>query len=238
MNNKEIEKVLREIGIYLEMKDIPFKPRAFERVADTINELNEEVNNIYKNGGIKAVKKIPGVGESIAGIIEELIKKGKSKDYQRLQKEIPVKLSEFEFIEGVGPKTIKTLYKKLKIKNLKELERATKSGKIRKLPGFGVKSELNILKSIDFLKKSGGRFIRAYILNQIKEIELGLNKLRETNKVIIAGSTRRKKETIGDVDILVTSKNPKKVMDYFVNISGVLKIIAHGDTKSSIKLWT
>ncbi len=248
MDNKEIAKILNEIGIYLEMDGISFKPRAYEKAAEAIFSLDEDLKEIYRKGGLKALEEIPGVGVSIAEKIEELLKTGKSKYHQRLKKKMPVQVAELTAIEGVGPKHVKALYKKLKIKNLKDLEKAAKAEKIRKLPGFGTKSEENILKGIEFLKKSGNRFVLGFVMPRIREIESRLKRLKEVKKLVIAGSVRRRKETIGDVDILVVAKNSRKssfakatadeirISDYFVAMPEVAHVYAHGDTKSAVKL--
>ncbi len=156
MTNQEIAKILQEIGEYLEMQDVPFKPRAYEKVAEVVASLGEELKDIYKKGGLKAIGEIPGVGVSIAGTIEELLKTGKSKHHEELKKKTPVNLSELSSVEGLGPKKIKVLYKKLGITDLKELEAAVKAHKVKSLEGFGEKTEENILKGIGFLKSRDG----------------------------------------------------------------------------------
>ena len=236
MKNAEIAKVLYEISEYLEMQEVAFKPRAYQKVAGVIDGLEEDVAEIYRRGGLKAVESLPGVGVSIARSIEELIKTGRLKYYEQLKKEVPVDLGTLSKIEGLGPKSIKKLYQELKIKNLKDLEKAAKNGKIGALEGFGKKTEENILKGIKFLKKSSGRFILGFEMAQIKEIESRFQNLKEVNKVVIAGSVRRRKETIGDIDILVISKKPKLIMNFFVAMPEVMHVYAHGLTKSAVKL--
>ncbi|MBI3046161.1 MAG: DNA polymerase/3'-5' exonuclease PolX [Candidatus Harrisonbacteria bacterium] len=256
MTNQEIAKILGEIGIYLEMQDVPFKPRAYEKVAEVVANLNEEVKEIYKKGGLKALEEIPGVGVSIAEKIEEAIKTGKVKFHEQLSKKIPIRLKDFQGIQGLGPKTLKTLYAKLGIRGLRDLEKALASGRIRNLKGFGVKSEENILKSLEFLRKSGGRFVLGLVMPQIREIEARLKKLPGVKKIAVAGSVRRRKDTIGDADILITideslpaSAPPSrkasdgqskatagKIMDYFVSMPEVARVFAHGETKSAVKL--
>lgn len=236
ISNTEIARVLYEIGEYLDMQKVPFKPRAYEKAAQTIEGLQEEVADIYKKGGLKAIEEIPGVGISIAEKIEELIKTGKCKYYEELKKKTPVDLSTLTRVEGLGPKKISRLFQKLGIKNLEDLEKAAKAGKIAKLEGFGKKSEEGILKGLEFAKSSDGRFLLGFVLPIVREIENRLRILKEVKKVEVAGSIRRKKETIGDVDILVVSDNPKPVMDYFVSMPEVARILASGGTKSSVTL--
>lgn len=236
MKNQEIANILYEIGAYLEMEGVAFKPRAYERAAHSIESLEKDVADIYREGGRKALEDIPGVGASIAEKIEEFLKKGKIKYYEDLKKKYPVAIGELSQIEGVGPKMALKLYRELKIKNVADLEKAAKAGKIRKLAGFGEKSEENILKGIEFLRRSGGRFVLGFVLPEIRAIERRLSALREVERIAIAGSVRRWKETIGDLDILVISDHPKPVMDFFVSMPDVINVYAHGETKSAVKL--
>lgn len=218
------------------MEGVAFKPQAYEKAAITLETLEEDVEDVYKKGGFKALKEIPGVGESIAEKIEEYIKTGKIKYYEEFKKKIPVKLDEIIPVEGMGPKRAKILYEKLGIKNLEELEKAAKAHKIAKLFGFGEKSEKNILEGIAFLKREKGRFLLGEILPKVKEVSEKLKKIKEVERVDAVGSIRRMKETIGDVDFLVISKNPEVVMDFFVSLPGVIKIWGKGKTKASIRL--
>ena len=245
IGNREISKILYEIGEYLEIKGVAFKPRAYEKAGYSIENLEEEVSEIYKKSGLKAVEDIPGVGVSIALKVEELLKTGRLKYYEKLKKSFPVKIGELSAIEGVGPKIIFKLYKKLKIRNTSDLEKAAKSGKIAKIPGFGEKTESKILKSIEFLKKSGGRFLLGAILLQARSIENRLKELKHVKRVAIAGSLRRMQETVGDLDILVTVQDSRpafakasagKIMKFFVSMPEVAHVYSQGQTKTMIRL--
>ncbi len=234
--NNSLAEIFHEIAEYLDMDNIPFKPRAYEKAAEIIESLEGDISEIYKKGGLKSLEEIPGVGVSMAEKIEEFIKTGKIKYFEELKKKIPVDMSELRKVEGLGPQSIKKLYEKLKIKNVGELEKAAQKGKIRELEGFGKKSEEKILKSLEFLKKSSGRFLLGSVIPEIEDITEHIKKLKGVGKVTIAGSIRRMKETVGDADILVTSKKPEPIMNYFVNMPGVMKVISSGETKSAIKL--
>jgi len=236
MANQEIAKIFQNIALYLEMQDIAFKPQAYEKAALNLETLSEDVSEIYKKGGINALKEIPGIGENLAEKIIEYIKTGKIKEYESLKKKMPVNIEELTSVEGIGPKIVRDLYKNLKIKNLADLEKAAKAKKIRGLPHFGEKTEQNILESIEFLKRSKGRFLLGEILPKVQDIIEELKKLKEIKSISEAGSVRRRKETIGDVDILITSSNPKKIIDYFVSMPGVIKVWGKGPTKASIRL--
>jgi DNA polymerase (family 10) len=228
--------IFHEIALYLEMQNIQFKPRAYEKVAYTLEALEEPVSEIYKRGGSKALRQIPGVGAAIAEKIEEIIQSGKLKYHEELKIETPVDLRSLTAIEGVGPKSVKVLYEKLGVKDVSGLEQAALAGKIRNLPHFGEKMEQKILKGIDFLKSRSGRFLLGTILPSIMEIEGRLRGVTEVEQVVVAGSIRRRKETIGDADILVISRKPEKVMDYFVSMPEVGHVLGQGKTKTMVKL--
>lgn len=236
LENFEIAKILREISEYLEMQSVPFKPQAYSKAASGIEEIDTPLEDVYKNGGLKALEDIPGIGVSIAEKIEELLKTGHSQYYEELKKKTPVDLASLTSVEGIGPKSIKKLYEKLEIRNLADLEKASQAGKIRKLSGFGAKSEENILKSIEFLKQGGQQFVLGFVFPQIEVILERLKKIKGVEKISVAGSARRMKETIGDLDILIVSENSGPVMDFFVTMPEVQQVLAHGETKSMVRL--
>ncbi|MCP6719247.1 MAG: DNA polymerase/3'-5' exonuclease PolX [Patescibacteria group bacterium] len=236
MKNQEIAKIFHEIANFLAMEEVDFKPYAYRRAAQSLEILEEDVQNIYEKGGTKLLKKIPGIGKTIALQIQEYLKTGKIKLYQKLKKRTPVDLEEIINVEGMGPKRAKILYQKLNIKNLKDLEKKAKAHKIAPLFGFGEKTEKNILEGIQFAKKDKGRSLLGDILPVAREIFEKLKSLKEVEKIDIVGSVLRRKETIGDVDFLIASKNPKKVMDFFVSLPNIVKVWAKGSTKSSVRM--
>ncbi len=235
-SNKSIAEILYDIAEYLNMDNVPFKPRAYEKAAEVIEGLEEDVSEIYRKGGLKALENIPGIGISIAEKIEEFIKTGKVKYYEELKKKMPVDMDSLRKVEGLGPQSIKKLYEKLGIRTVEDLKKAAEGQKIRALEGFGEKSEEKILKSLGFLEKSSGRFILGFVMSEVEEIAKRIQSQKGVEKAIVAGSVRRMKETIGDADILVVAKNAKPVMDYFVRMPEVVKVTAHGETKSAVKL--
>lgn len=235
MKNQELAKILYEIGDFLESEDVPFKPYAYQKAAITIDTLEEDVADIYERGGLKELENIPGVGESIAQKMEEFIKTGKIKYYNELKRKLPVKLDEITAVEGMGPKRARLLFQKLGVADLKDLERAAKKNKIAELEGFGEKTQANILQGIEFLKRSKGRFLLNEILPKAREVYEELNSLKEVERLDFAGSLRRMKETIGDVDLLAISSNPKKVIEFFTSLPGIVKIWGKGTTKASVR---
>jgi DNA polymerase (family X) len=236
MKNQELAKIFNEIADFLEMDGVAFKPYAYQRAAVGLGSMEESVEDIYKKGGKKALEEIPGVGKSIASSIEEYLKTGKIKYYNFLRKRTPINMEELIAVEGLGPKRVKFLYDKLGIANLKDLEKAAKADKISPLFGFGKKTEENILEGIEFLKRSKGRFLLGEILPKVKEVYKKLKDQKEVEQISVGGSIRRMKETIGDADFLVTSKSPKKIMDFFVSLPGIVKIWGKGATKASVRM--
>ncbi|MEK7553151.1 MAG: DNA polymerase/3'-5' exonuclease PolX, partial [Patescibacteria group bacterium] len=198
--------------------------------------LSESIGEIYKKGGVGLLEKIPGIGKSMVAHIVEYLKTGKIKEYEQLKKKMPINLDELSGVEGLGPKKISILYKVLGIKNLKELENAAKKHKIASLFGFGEKTEKNILEGIEFLKRNTGRFLLGEILPKVRAIMAELANLKEMEAISEAGSLRRRKETIGDADILAISSKPQAVINCFVSLPGVIKIWGKGTTKASIRL--
>jgi len=232
LKNKEIAQIFNEIADLYEMKDVDFKPRAYRKAAQNIESHGKDVEELYKIGELQD---IPGVGESTAEEIKEFLETGKVKRLEKLKKDFPVDLRSLSGVETIGPKKIKTLYQELGIRNLDDLEEKAKEGKIRKLEGFGKKTEENILENISFARKKGNRFLLGYVQPEAKEI---IKILKEhVDEIELAGSLRRKKETIGDVDILVVSKNSKEIMDIFTDMDKVDKVISKGNTKSTVRLY-
>ncbi len=236
MKNQEIAKIFYEIARFLQIDGVQFKPYAYQKAAASLEGLKDDVGDIYRKGGRKALEEIPGIGKAMSEHIEEYLKTKKVKFLEEFKKGLPVKMDELLRVEGLGPKKIKVLYEKLGIKNLKDLERAVKKHQIAPLFGFGETTEKNIVQGLEFAKQNKGRVLLHAILPTAREVLKKLEALPEVQKASLAGSIRRRKETIGDVDFLVVSKNPKKVMDFFVKLPGVKKIWGQGGTKASVHM--
>ena len=236
MKNQELAKILFEFAELYEMQGTLFKPRAFERASEALAALDRDVEDIYKKEGLQGLQEIPAVGRGIAERIAEYLKTGRIREYDALKRKFPVDIAGLSSIEGVGPKLIKLLYQKLNIKNVSELEKAAKAGKLRVLPRMGEKLEKKILKGIDFKKEGGGRFALGEILPMAREIKERLLKVKGVRAVELAGSLRRWQETIGDLDILAISEEPEKIADYFAKMPEVAHVYAHGDTKVMVRL--
>ncbi|MHC1585712.1 MAG: DNA polymerase/3'-5' exonuclease PolX [Candidatus Syntropharchaeia archaeon] len=237
MINLDIARIFDEIADMLEIKgENPFRIRAYRRAARTIETLAQDLKTIAERGGVSELKKIPGVGEGIAKKIVEIVKTGDCKKHRELKDELPPGLLELLSIPRVGPKTIAKLYEELGIDSIEKLEDAARSHRLESIPGLGRKVEENILKGIEQYRRYKGRVLLSKALPYAESIVKELEKLDAVEKITIAGSLRRMRDTIGDVDILVVSKRPKEVMDAFTNLEGVEDVVAKGETKSSIVL--
>ncbi len=236
MKNREIADIFFEIADLLEMDNVSFRPYAYRKAAAALNSLEENIEEIYRKEDVKGLEKIPGVGKSIALLIKEYLDKGKVRYYQELKKKTPVDLDSLTRIEGMGPKTIKILYRDLGIKNIKELKSAAQGGKIASLFGFGSKKEKSLLEGAKFLEKSKGRFLLGDILPRARDLESKINLLPEVKKTSMAGSLRRKKETIGDIDFLIAAKDSKRLSESLLSFPEIVKVIGKGKTKLSVKM--
>jgi DNA polymerase (family 10) len=241
MLNFEISKIFYEIAGILEMKSVQWKPAAYRKAARSVESLQEPVEDLYRKGGLKALEDLPGIGERIGKKIAEYVDTGKIKEYEKLRKQIPAEFYELIEIQSLGPKKAKILYQKLKIKSLADLEKAIKEHKIARLRGFGPKSEENILAGIELHKKRKSRMLLGEAF-PIAQLLVGqLKKLKEIKDAIAGGSLRRMKETIGDIDILVIPRDnkpatTKKIMNFFTSLSEVSRVLAKGETKSTVVL--
>ena len=245
-NNAEIANILRKISFLLEMetadksngndKTINFKNKAYNRAADQIENLSINIEMLYRTEGIDGLLKIPSIGKAIASKIEEYLKTDEIRYYNQLKSTFPLNLDEFLGLEGIGPKTLKLIYDKLKIKNLDELQKAAAEGKIRTIDGFSQKKEETILKKISLYRESKNRFLLGEVYPLVRQIEKYLSELDGVKKAIAVGSIRRMKETIGDVDYLVVSDAPQKVIESFVHMPEVKEVLGKGVSKAFVKL--
>src|SRR3989338_4345429 len=233
MKNPLVAELLFKIADLLEMQEKKFEHIAYRNAARTIEGMSKDIENEWKEGRLY---EIPGVGRGIGEKIEEFLVKGRSDYYDELKKKMPMDVDALLNIEGLGSKKVMVLYKKLKIKNIADLKKAAEAKKIQKLEGFGEKSEQKILHAIEVSSKSTGRMLLGFALPIAEEIVEDLRSSGLAGNVSIAGSTRRMKETIGDLDVLVTSSKPAEVADYFCKMKSVQNVIEKGSTRSSVRL--
>jgi len=237
MKNPEVTQLLYDIADLLEMQNVQFKPAAYRKAARSVETLAEDIDAIFKSGGKDALMDIPGIGESIAEKIAEFLSTGKLEYYEELKAKFPQHITQLMNIPGIGPKRIKLLHDKLGISTVEELGEAVAAHKISRLKGFGEKSEEDIRKGIETFKRGQGRMLLGYALPIAQEIEDELKGFKDVVRVSIAGSTRRRKETIGDLDILAScKKGTSGIMAFFTTMPEVARVLAMGDTKSSVVL--
>lgn len=234
-NNKEIADILQEIGLILEAKGVQFKPRAYQNAAGTIRGTDEDLYSLYKECGTNCLDDLPGIGESIAEKIEELLKTGALEYYQDLKQQFPVDLLGISAIDGVGSKTAVKLYKKLGVESVDELEKAAKDGEVRELDGFGEKTEQNILKGIEFLREDKGRRLIHKARPIAASIVEKLRKIEGVTHCDVAGSIRRWKETAGDIDIVLTTTNSQRAKEAFKDLHEISEVLQEGETKLMVR---
>lgn len=233
MKNQLVAAILNQVADLMEIEAVDFRTKAYRRAAHTVDTLSEDIEDIKNEGRLQ---ELPGIGAKIAGKIEEIVETGSLGYLNNLKKEFPVDYDALMAVEGLGPRSIKQLYNELGIKNLDDLEKNAKRHRIRRLKGMGDKTERKILINIDFARKSSGRNLLGHILPFAKEIKEDLAGLDYVFRVEIAGSIRRRKETVGDIDILVTTNKPNEVMEYFSGIDLVDDVVVKGPTKSTVRL--
>jgi DNA polymerase (family 10) len=233
--NLQISEIFYEIADLLDMQGVQWKPRAYRNAARAL-ESAEDVEKTYRAGGKKALMSISGIGDALADKIMEFISTGKIKEYERLTGKLPSGVHEMMHVRGLGPKKAWRLYKELKISGIIQLRKAAKAGKIRKLSGFGAKTEEDILKGIELVEKGQERMLLGKAWRLSEDIIARLRKVPGVTRIEPAGSLRRRKETIGDIDVLVISKNSGAVMDAFTTMPDVERVLAKGPTKSSVLL--
>ena len=232
MKNKDIAKIFRQIVQILEIKgENHFRIRAYERGAQNIESLSEDIEVFIKEDRVTT---IPGIGKDLEQKIKEIVSEGRLQYLEDLKKDIPKGLLDILAIPGVGPKTAKLLYEKLEIRDVVMLERMAHAGRIRELPGMKQKTEENILRGIEILKRGHDRMDLKTAQDVALSFTSGLKKLKEVKRIDPAGSLRRRKDTVRDIDLLISSNKPEKVMHAFTTLPQVKEIIVKGPTKSSI----
>jgi DNA polymerase (family 10) len=234
--NLEIARALREMALFLEMEAVPFKPRAYEKAALAVEALERPLAEIDAESGRQGIEELPGVGKGIAERIHELLHTGRMHDLEALRRKTPVDVLALTRVEGLGPRMAKALYEALGVRDLRMLEAACKSGRVRALPHFGVKSEEKLLRGLGLVAQAGGRQPLGHVLPLARAIEQRLAALPGVTRAALAGSIRRRKETIGDLDFLVAARDAAAVSRAFASLPEVAHVHAHGETKTLVRL--
>ena len=231
--NQKVAETLYQIGEILAIKGDRFRSRAYNMAAQRVTALTEDVGAVADRGELE---QIPGVGKSIAMNIAEIIETGQSVILEELRNSLPKGVLQMIEVEGIGPKIAMRLNEELGITNLEELEQAAKDQKIRVLKGFGEKKEENILKAITEYRNRSTRFLLGEVLPIIQGITSYMGESKAVRRVEVAGSARRMKETVGDLDVLVSSHDPETVTERFVSMPPIIRVLGKGPTKSTVVL--
>lgn len=232
MKNETAAQFFDGIADLLEiMNDNIFRIRAYRKAALNIRALSDDIEKITREGRLAT---IPGIGKDLAAKIIEIINTGRCKHYEELKKKVPQGMLDALSVPGIGPKTAKLLYDKLKIKGLADLKKKAQAHMISGLPGLKKKTEENILRGLELVKKHSERMSLKEAFDLSTGVIAALKKLPGVDEATSAGSLRRMKDTVRDIDILVTSKDPEAVTKAFTKLSIVKDVLAHGDTKASI----
>ena len=234
MDKDQVAEILLEIGTLLELKgENPFKTRAYENAARTIENLSEPLAKLVAE---KRLGEIKGIGEALEQKITELVETGQLTYYDELKASIPPGLIEMLEIPGLGPKKIQALSQKLGVDSVAKLETACQAGKVAELDGFGEKTQTNLLEGIERRRTYASKHLLSDALRVAEPLLENLRTHPDVIRCSAAGSLRRFKEIIGDIDLLASSKKPAEVIEFFVAQPGIIKVTAKGETKASVIL--
>jgi len=229
--NSRVAEVLYAIAEVLTIKEDRFRSRAFNTAAQRIVSLTEEVRSVWERGELQD---IPGVGKGIAAVIEEILETGESKVLEELEASLPPGVREMMRLEGVGPKKAVRLQRELGVASIDDLAKAAREGRVRGLRGFGERSEANILEAIQELRSRQDRFLLGAVLLVIESIEAYMAESDAVLAVEVAGSARRRRDTVGDLDVLVSSVRPEEATERFVSMPPVARVLSKGSTRSTV----
>lgn len=235
IHNIEIAEKFHKLANLLEIEGAnPFRVRAYRNAARIIGGLTKNASDLIQRG--EDLSELPGIGKDLAEKIKILVETGELPLLQEIETRLPPVLNELMKIEGLGPKRIQILYKKLKIKNIDDLKLAIEKGRVKKLKGFGEKTQQNILQGIEHLNQSMVRVKLADAIPIVNSIINYLKHFKGIEQIECAGSFRRRKETVGDLDIVVSANKGAKIIDHFVGFSEVTEILSQGSTRSTVHL--
>ena len=236
VSNAEIARALRELALFLEMDGVPFKPRAFEKAAYAVMAVDRPLAEIHAAGGERALAELPGIGKGIAARIGGMLEKGRMAELEEFRRKTPIDLLGLTAVEGIGARKARALWQALGVRDVAGLKGAAKAGRIRALPHFGARSEQRILQAVTFHEDAAGRRPLGEVLEVAHRIETAMSRVRGVSRVAVAGSIRRHRDTIGDVDVLVASGRPEEATEAFAGLPEVQEVLARGPTKTLVRL--
>ena len=233
--NDEVADLFDEFADLLEAQDVEYKPRAYRNAAENIRELSVPIEGLAADGPDR-VAEIDAVGDAISAKIVEYVETGEIAELAAVREELPVEMEALTRVEGVGPKTVGTLYEELGVQTLADLEVAAEAGEIQELYGFGATTEQNILEGVDFAREAHGRELLARALPRADQVLSFLDGVAAVEQVELGGSIRRRRPTVGDVDVLVGSEDGPAVVEAFTAWERPERVIEAGSGKASVRL--
>ena len=237
VENAEVARLFRDVADLLELQGAnPFRIRAYQGAARTVEELPQPVEELVRRGGRKSLADLPGIGDDLAGKIEEIVDTGALRALDELERQVPKGLATLMHVRGLGPKRARALYDALGVHTLAQLERACRAGKVRRLRGFGAKTEANLLHELAVHGAAEHRVLRPVAAQYGEALLRHLQSIEGVKRAEIAGSYRRCRDTVGDLDILVTCRRGTPVIPRFVSYPEVEEVLATGPTRSSVRL--
>ncbi|MHB1949721.1 MAG: DNA polymerase/3'-5' exonuclease PolX [Gammaproteobacteria bacterium] len=235
IHNTEIASIFNRLADLLEIgNENPFRIRAYRNAAMTITGLSKNVADLVKENA--DLSELPGIGKDLADKIKIIVLTGELPLLQEIEKKIPAVLCELLKIEGLGPKRVRAIYLNLNIRSVADLKKCIENGKLRSLKGFGEKTEANILAGIQHIKEASERLKLSDSISIANNLINYLKKCKDVIKVECAGSFRRRKETVGDLDLVASSKNTKRVIEYFSKFDEISAVLSKGETRSSVRI--
>ncbi len=234
--NKELARIFDRMADALEfLGEIPFKVVAYRKAARVLEDLPEDIEEIYRQGGMAALMKLPGIGEGIAKKIAQYLDQGRIDRYEEVMKQVPQDLLDLMEVQGIGPRTLRLAYEKLGVRTKDDFKRVLEDGSLARLPGMGPKKIENIKKGLELYERMAQRIPLGAAYPLVQDIVEALRKLPEVLEISPAGSFRRMKETVGDLDLLVAARpeHGRGIIQRFVSLPQVTRVLAAGDTKGS-----
>ncbi len=238
VHNSELADMFNQLGKLLDIEGANvFKVRAYQRAAQIVSGLNKNIEDMVDQG--EDLTSIDGIGKELAAKLKEGVKTGKLKKLEEVKKRVPEELLQLHGLAGLGPRKIGTLYKELGITNLDDLEKSARSGKISQLSGFGQKTESKILKALEEKKQQKPQRHKIATVEEIATSLLSyLKKVKTIDQIEVAGSYRRRKETVKDLDMVISTEKPLEIMDYFLRYQDIHEVVMKGETRTSVLLKT
>ncbi|HYH04068.1 MAG TPA: helix-hairpin-helix domain-containing protein, partial [Bacillota bacterium] len=234
MDKQELVRIFNEIGLLLELKgENPFKSRAYYNAARLLDNLDTDLEQLFQEGKIS---ELPGFGEALVKKVVEWRETGTIEYYEDLKTSTPPGLLELLKVPGLGAKKINVLYTNLGLTSLEQLEEACQQNRLVALPGFGVKTQAKILAGIEFIKDHRDQYLLAEVIDEARHLLQQLHQNALVTRAELAGSLRRLKEVVKDIDLVAASTKPEAVIQFFISLPAVATVIASGSTKASVTL--